>query len=200
MRQFEQLEHSQFYHIYNHAVGGRDLFKDSNNYEYFLKLYDKYISPVAVTYAWVLMKNHFHLLVRIRNSDECLNLTGFENLSGLKQLYQYFSNLFNAYTKAYNKYHKTSGALFERPFKRKLIDGEDYLRQAVLYIHNNPVHHGFCTHPLEYPWSSYLTYISKKSTKLELEAVLGWFEDQTNFIAIHEQKIEREEIEQWLEL
>jgi len=144
--------------------------------------------------------NHQALRKFLRSFFCGSDLTGFENLSGLKPLYQYFSNLFNAYTKAYNKYHKTSGALFERPFKRKLIDGEDYLRQAVLYIHNNPVHHGFCTHPLEYPWSSYLTYISKKSTKLELEAVLGWFEDQTNFIAIHEQKIEREEIEQWLEL
>ncbi len=200
MRHFEQLDHNQFYHIYNHAVGGRDLFKDTNNYEYFLKLYDKHISPIAETYAWVLMKNHFHLLVRIRNVDECLNLTGFENLSGLKPLHQYFSNLFNAYTKAFNKYHETFGALFERPFKRKLIDNEDYLRQVVLYIHNNPIHHGFCTHPLEYPWSSYLTYISKKPTKLEREAVLGWFEDQTNFMAVHEQKIEREEIEQWLEL
>lgn len=200
MRHFEQLDHNQFYHIYNHAVGGRDLFKDTNNYEYFLKLYDKHISPIAETYAWVLMKNHFHLLVRIRNVDDCLNLTGFQNLSGLKPLHQYFSNLFNAYTKAFNKYHETYGALFERPFKRKLIDNEDYLWQVVLYIHKNPIHHGFCTHPLEYPWSSYLTYISKKPTQLEREAVIGWFDDQVNFITAHEQKIESEEVEQWLEL
>lgn len=200
MQQFELLEHGQFYHIYNHAVGGLDLFRDVNNYEYFLELYDKYISPVADTYAWVLMKNHFHLLVRIKNVEERLNLSGFRNLSGLKPLHQHFSNLFNAYTKAYNKYHKTRGALFERPFKRKLIDCDDYLRQVVLYIHNNPVHHGFCEHPLEYPWSSYITCTSIKPTKLKREAVIEWFNDRTNFNAVHEQQIEREEIERWLEM
>jgi REP element-mobilizing transposase RayT len=200
MQQFELLEHGQFYHIYNHAVGGLDLFRDVNNYEYFLELYDKYISPVADTYAWVLMMNHFHLMVRIKNVEERLNLTGIENLSGLKPLHQHFSNLFNAYTKAYNKYHKTRGALFERPFKRKLIDCDDYLRQVVLYIHNNPVHHGFCEHPLEYPWSSYITCTSIKPTKLKREAVIEWFNDRTNFNAVHEQQIEREEIERWLEM
>jgi REP element-mobilizing transposase RayT len=200
MQQFEQLEHGQFYHIYNHAVGESDLFRDTNNYEYFLELYDKHISPVAETYAWVLMKNHFHILVRIRNVEECLDLTGFENLSGLKPLYQYFSNLFNAYTKAYNKYHQTRGALFERPFKRKLIDSDEYLQQVVLYIHNNPVHHGFCGHPLEYPWSSYLTCTSIKPTKLKRDSVIEWFDDRSNFIDAHELKIEKEEIERWLEM
>jgi putative transposase len=200
MQQFEQLVYGQYYHIYNHAVGERDLFRDANNYEYFLELYDKYISPIAETYAWVMMKNHFHVLVRIRNVEEYLNLTGFENLSGLKPLHQHFSNLFNAYTKAYNKYHETRGALFERPFKRKLIDTDEYLRQVVLYIHNNPVHHGFCEHPIEYPWSSYLTCTSIKPTKLKRESVIEWFDDRPNFIAVHEQKIEREEIERWLEM
>lgn len=187
MQQFEQLEYGQYYHLYNHAVGGRDLFRDANNYEYFLELYDKYITPVAETFAWVLMKNHFHLLVRIKEVD----LTGFENLSGvenIKLLHQHFSNLFNAYTKAYNKYHESRGALFERPFKRKLIDNDEYLQQVVFYIHNNPVHHGFCEHPLEYPWSSYLTCTSEKPTKLERDLVIKWFEDRENFVAAHEQK------------
>ncbi len=37
--------------------------------------------------------------------------------------------------------------LFERPFRRKRIENEEHLRTAVVYIHNNPVHHGFCKHP-----------------------------------------------------
>lgn len=200
MQNFEELKYGHFYHLYNHGVGGRDLFRDANNYEYFLELYDKYISSIAETYAWVLMKNHFHLLVKIRSVEECLNLTGFENQSGLKPLHQHFSNLFNAYTKAFNKYHEARGALFERPFKRKLIANNNYLQKVVLYIHNNPVHHGFCDHPIEYPWSSYLSCISSKPTRLKREAVLYWFDDQTNFLAVHEQKIEKEKIEQWLEM
>lgn len=183
MQQYEKLEYGKFYHIYNHAVGGRNIFHGSSNYEYFLSLYDKHITPVAETYAWVLMKNHFHLLVKIRD----LNQTGFENLSGLnpKPLHQHFSNLFNAYTKAYNKYYETRGALFERPFKRKLIDNNGYLQQVVLYIHNNPVHHGFCKHPEDYPWSSYLTCTSDKITKLKREEVMKWFNNKSNFKTKH---------------
>jgi REP element-mobilizing transposase RayT len=203
MQSFETLEHGNFYHVYNHGVGGRNLFEKAENYEYFLSLYDRYISPIAETYAWVLMPNHFHLLVRINEKAEVvasLHLTGFENLSGVKtkQLHQHFSNLFNAYTKAYNKYYETRGALFERPFKRKLIDSTEYLRQVILYIHNNPVHHGFCTHPSEYPWSSYLSCISIKPTKLKRDAVIGWFDSEANFKTRHGEILDADEIDDWL--
>ena len=60
------LEYGNFYHIYNRGINGCNLFYDNENYEYFLHLYDKYILPVADTFAWVLMRNHFHLLVRIK--------------------------------------------------------------------------------------------------------------------------------------
>lgn len=82
----EPLEYGNYYHIYNHAAGNRDLFYEPANYQYFLGLYDKYILPIADTYAWVLMKNHFHLLVRMKAKEEmtdCLHLTGFKNLSGV---------------------------------------------------------------------------------------------------------------------
>ncbi len=205
MEIIEPLNYGNFYHIYNRGIDSCNLFTEPDNYEYFLSLYDKYISPVADTYAWVLMPNHFHFLVRLKEEKEIvasLHQTGFENLSGVevKQPHQHFSNLFNAYTKAFNKRTGRHGSLFERPFKRKLIDSEEYLNQVILYIHNNPVHHGFCDHPVEYPWSSYLTCISIKPTKLHREQVIGWFDNQANFKYLHDQKVEVEQIERWLEI
>ena len=91
------------YHIYNRGNNGEDIFIEARNYDYFMKLYEKYITPVAETYAYCLLRNHFHLMVRIKD------LPGFQNLAGLnaglkpKPIYQYFSNFFNAYTKAINK-------------------------------------------------------------------------------------------------
>ncbi|MCF8358639.1 MAG: hypothetical protein K9H26_07760 [Prolixibacteraceae bacterium] len=70
MQHNEKLEHGHFYHIYNHAVGGRYLFRKPENYHFFLGLYDKYIDTVAYTYAWVLMPNHFHFLVKIKSKEE----------------------------------------------------------------------------------------------------------------------------------
>ena len=49
------LEYEQFYHIYNRGINSCKIFHSADNYEHFLRLYDKYISSVADTYAWVLM-------------------------------------------------------------------------------------------------------------------------------------------------
>ncbi|MBN1926811.1 MAG: hypothetical protein JW798_13350 [Prolixibacteraceae bacterium] len=68
MHKFETLIPGSYYHIYNHAAENRDLFILTENYEHFLDIYDKFISPVAETFAWVLMKNHFHFLVRIKEN------------------------------------------------------------------------------------------------------------------------------------
>lgn len=201
-----KLEPDRFYHIYNRGINGCPVFQETTNYEHFLSLYDKHISPVADTYAWVLMGNHFHLLVRIKTPEGFLNPQGFKNLEGLnmgsmtveKRINQQFSNLFNAYTKAFNKKYNRTGSLFEHTFRRKLIDNDEYLKQTILYIHNNQVHHGFCEHLLDYPWSSYLTCISVKPTKLHRDTVIGWFDSKASFKTRHNGKIEVVEIEGWL--
>jgi putative transposase len=168
MQKTESLQHGQYYHIYNCGINGERLFREQTNYEYFLRLYEKYIDPIAETIAWCLMGNHFHLLVRIKEVDE-INAPPDRvrnPVRGEKPLHLHFSHLFNAYTQAYNKMYSRHGSLFERPFKRKHIDNEIYLKQVVLYIHNNPVHHGFYNHPDEYAWSSYMICISSKPTKI----------------------------------
>ena len=203
MRHYETLDYGKFYHIYNHGVGNRDLFREPDNYEYFLSLWDKYISSIAVTYAWVLMKNHFHALVKIKNESEIVAVFTPDRVSnpvrGIIASKQ-FSNLFNAYAQAFNKRIGSHGALFERPFGRKLVDNEYYLKRVILYIHNNPVHHGFCSHPIEYPWCSYLSCISIKPTKLHREAVIGWFDGEANFKTMHNGKLDIESIEGWLDI
>ena len=70
----------------------------------------------------------------------------------------------------------------------------------MLYIHNNPVHHGFTEYADEYQWSSYLTCISKMSTNLKRDTVIEWFEDIPNFKSLHNPHLDIGEIEQSLEL
>jgi len=193
MKHQQPIEYGKYYHIYNRGNNSENLYLNAGNYSYFLSLYDKYISLVADTYAWCLMPNHFHILVRVKDEEEVrgiLNLTGFENLSGLGNglVSQKFSNLFNAYTKAFNKRVGRHGSLFERPFKRIEVANETYLRQLVYYIHSNPVKHGFTDDMLSWPWSSYLTIISIKPSKIKRDTVLGWFDSQSNFIAYHREQ------------
>jgi len=57
-----------------------DLFRSNDNYSYFMGLYFKYVDLIADTYAWCLMKNHFHFLVRIKEEEE-MGVYVFENNS-----------------------------------------------------------------------------------------------------------------------
>jgi putative transposase len=181
MQSIEPLEHGKYYHIYNRGINSDVLFKETSNYEHFLKLYDIHIDPMAETYAWCLIKNHFHFLIRIKDMEEIKT----ENKI---QPSQSFSNLFNAYTKAFNKKYNRHGALFERPFRRKRMEEENYFRNLVAYIHNNPVHHNICEHPLNYPWSSYITCLSDKPTKLKRKEVIKIFDAIENFKYSHQLK------------
>ncbi len=197
MQQIEPLNYGKFYHIYNRGINSCDLFHDTANYGYFLSLYEHHISPIADTYAWVLMKNHFHFLVKIK--DECpISPDKVLNPVRVNDPSKYFSNLFNAYAQAFNKRYNRHGNLFERPFKRKLVEDMDYLKTMVINIHNNPVHHKFTEHAVDYPWSSYQTYISVKSTHLQRDTVIGWFDDFEGFKLAHDNHFDIKDMESWL--
>lgn len=184
------LEPESTYHIFNRANGNEKLFLSDDNYRYFLKKYDEYIYPIANTFCYCLMPNHFHFLVRVKKEsvlneffkeklERELNLQGFKNLEGL--ISRQFSNLFNAYAKAFNKQHNRRGSLFMHTFKRKLITDENYLRKLIHYIHYNPIDAGLAHLPEEWEHSSYKSIISLSETKLLRDEVIDYFEDMENF-------------------
>jgi len=199
------LEPDKYYHVFNHAVSNDNLFKNKNNYLFFLKKYAQYITPIADTFAYCLMPNHFHFAIRIKDEKEIetamrtlpkfanKDLTGFENLSGLYTQFvsQQFSNLFNSYTKSFNKQQNRQGSLFRRPFKRLLIDSNDYFREIIHYIHFNPVHHGFVEDLREWEYSSFESFFSEKATLLKREEVVDWFDNKDNFYAFHHKEIDK---------
>ena len=191
MQKTEYLQHGKFYHIYNRGINSENIFFETCNYAYFIKLYENHIDPIAETYAWCLMKNHFHFLVRIKDENEVGNL---------KAPHQCFSNLFNAYTKAINKKYNRHSSLFQRTFKRKLIDNEVYFKNLVIYIHNNPVNHQICENAFNYPWSSYLACVSEKSTKLKREEVINYFDNLNNFKCVHKHNLNFSDIEGFIAL
>ncbi len=181
MSQTIPLLEGQYYHIYNRGNNGENIFFEDRNYEHFFKLYIRYIYPIAETYAYCLLRNHFHLLVKIAPKPDLL---GLKDLEGLNYS-QAFSNLFNAYTKTINKTYHRHGSLFEKNFKRTLIDSESYFTQVIIYIHKNPQKHGFTTDFKEYPYSSYQSIRQQKASRLDVKQVLNWFGNKTNFEKYH---------------
>lgn len=61
-----RFEPERVYHIYTHANGSENLYREEGNYRYFLKKYVEHIYPVVETYAYCLIPNHLHRVVRVR--------------------------------------------------------------------------------------------------------------------------------------
>ena len=177
-----------FYHIYNRGNNGEDIFIEERNYAYFMKLYGKYVSPVAETYAYCLLRNHFHFLVGIKTFNEhasfkeaCSSCSSIERL-----ISKQFATFFGTYTKAINKATSRSGTLFEGRFKRKPVTEDSCFKALVAYIHQNPQMHGLIDDFRDWPFSSYQAMISREPTQLDREVTLAWFDDSRGLVKCHE--------------
>lgn len=198
------LEPEKFYHIYNHATGKENFFENDDDYKWFLEKLKKYILPVSGVYAYCLMPNHFHFAVKIKSDDELKMaftkaVHGKNNRAGSGKeinlslaVSKWFSNYFNAYAKYYNFWKNRQGTLFKRAFRRKLIEGDENLRQLICYIHQNPVAAGLCSKPVEWKYSSYNAIISLRETLLQRKEIIELFDDKDNFIFCHSKEIEME--------
>jgi len=199
------LEKGRVYHIYNRGVDKTNLFLTEEHYFHFLRLYQKYAFPIFHTYAYCLLRNHFHFMVRVRETlptfgmlypEKPLNEKSALEARPEKQL----SNLFSAYTQAFNRSLSPvrSGALFEKPFKRKLVDDENYFTTLVQYIHQNPERHQFVEDFRLYPYSSYGSMLSTKNTKLERGDVIEWFGGAAQLAKAHEKEPNLAAIQEFL--
>jgi putative transposase len=174
------------YHIYNRANGKEELFSMNENYKYFLDKYKRYIVPIADTYCYCLMPNHFHFLIRFKTEKELtmLNETSIENYP--KFFSEKFRRFLNSYSKAFNKQKGRRGSLFMHPFKRKEIGDVKYFRKIVHYIHCNPVAAELCKAPYDWKYSSFNAIVRSKNSLLKREDVINLFDDVENFIFVHQ--------------
>lgn len=178
----EKFKYDTFFHVYNRGNNKEDIFIEDKNYSYFLKLIKDHLLGVAEIYAYCLLKNHFHLIIRIKDKNEI-------PVKYADKIHLPFSNFFNAHTKSINKAYNRTGSLFQEHLKRNIIQDENYLRNLVLYVHLNPVKHKFCDDFSEYIHSSFLSYTSDKPSNLSREYVLELFGGKENFIFQHKESM-----------
>src|SRR5688500_17365352 len=66
------LLYDTYYHIYNRGVNSENIFIEERNYDLFLRLYDKHLSPVTDLFAYCMLRNHFHVSVRTKSEIEII--------------------------------------------------------------------------------------------------------------------------------
>ncbi len=180
------------YHIYNRGVEKRKIFLDAQDYHVFLKNLkealsappefkkanltssvqgstfhirrrpSKNFSSEIELLAFVLMPNHFHLLIK-QKSDRAIK--------------EFMQSIATRYSVYFNKKYKRVGSLFQGIYKAVLINEEPYLLHLTRYFHLNPSEH---TDDLIGAYSSYSYYLGQKHAEwLKPEFILSFFEAGT---------------------
>lgn len=156
---------SQTYHIMIRGNERKNLFLDDYDRLRFIDtLYEKKKEKEFELYAYCLMDNHVHLLIK-EGSDELARIMKRINTS-----YAYY----------FNKKYKRIGHVFQDRYKSEIIEDEKYLLAAARYIHNNPVKAGIVKEASQYKWSSFGDYAGMKKSWgdiIDIGTMLGIFSD-----------------------
>ena len=154
-RQARQKSKTGIYHIIKRDINRQDIFHDDEDKNVYLERLSNYKNQCGFEiYAYCLMNNHVHLLLK----EDAVNISDIMKRMGASYVYWYNW-----------KYNRT-GHLFQDRYKSEPIENDSYLLTAVRYIHQNPVKVGLAIDN----WTSYNDYLGNNGIT-DVKPVLGLF-------------------------
>ncbi len=181
-----------YYHLYNRGVDKNAIFFEEQDYTVFLSYLGEYLSPpvppteaeikkagriyIRKNYykqiellAFVLMPNHFHLLLK---QNESRAIEGF------------MRSLLTRYSGYFNKRHQRIGHLLQAVYKGVIVENEEQFIWLSRYIHRNPLERLRKGEGLaDFPYSSYQTYLGTNPlTWVNTKDILGGIKDYRGFV------------------
>lgn len=178
-----------YYHLMSRGNQGANIFYDDNDRQMMLDTLGEFSERFNIDiFAYVLMSNHYHLLVRTKSAN----------------LIRSMHWLGTTYTQRFNIRHMRKGHLFQGRYKSILVENDAYLLQLSYYIHRNPLRAEMVKELFDYRWSSYKCYaFGEKPPKwLSMSLILSQFEgdgDSHNSYRGKVQQYAREEERLWEE-
>ena len=201
LAKFATLRH---FHVYNRTNNRELLFLTDENRRYFLQRLQYFCCDFVKFYSYCLLPNHYHFSISVRSLEEIVeNLNKYEKHMITKTQKKFlessdkerlihnlvstqFLRFSTSYSKSFNKFHGRKGNLFNRQFKRSLINTESKLIFLQYYIIHNARKHGVDRNFKDYKWNSYSDIISGQSMWLETDYLLDLFGGKSDFIAFME--------------
>jgi REP element-mobilizing transposase RayT len=168
------------HHVMARGIERGSIFKNDEDRERFLerlgRLSEEMSTPV---YAFALIPNHFHLLLR----------------SGQPGLSRFMRRLLTGYATSYNKRHRRAGHLFQNRYTSIICEEDAYFTELVRYIHLNPLR-ARVVKTLEeldsYRWGSHYYIVHKNSFSwYDADFVLKWFRSRKSYKAFMREGIEK---------
>lgn len=155
------LEEGRIYHVYNRVGGDGVPFVDEALAARFVQLTRLVVERDGlVVFAWVLMGNHFHLVVQ---------MSAVPLSRSMKTLQQ-------EVTRTRNRRAEVCGPLWQGRYKAKHVDDQGYLGKLIAYVHLNPVTAGIAAGPNEYRWSGHRDVLGlRKRPIVSVDDVLGLY-------------------------
>jgi len=178
------------YHVLSRGNNRSDIVFEDSDRQLFLDSLEELAERFKIDIlAYVLMDNHYHLLLRTQRGN-------------LSKSMQWFGA---TYTKRINVKHNRSGHLFQGRFKNMLVENDAYLLQLSYYIHRNPLRAGLVKRLASYTWSSYRPYAYGHVIPkwLNTNVILSQFRhvaDKHKAYREHAQKYSKEEQRLWEDL
>ena len=170
-----------YYHVTARGNARGPVFDDDADREGFVGFFARTLQHTAwVCLAWVLMGNHFHMVVH----------TPLANISRGMQL------LCGGYARWYNRRHKRVGHLFQSRFHAEIIEWDGHLLEACRYVVLNPCRAGLCDDPAGWQWSSFAATAGLPGaiapSLVDTDTVLGLFARDRDWARTRYQRFVRE--------
>ena len=157
-RRLRQQHAGATFHVIGRGCRGQPIFGTDEDREHFLYLLDDAVDRHDWQILnWVLMTNHYHLAVKLREP----------NLSdGMHRVHTLFGQ-------RWNERNDSLGHVFFRRFTSVEVRSDDQFARLMLYIDLNPVRAGMCDHPHDWVWGGYNAIVGRRTSRRFHDADAG---------------------------
>ena len=152
------------HHVMARGIEGADIFRtDKDRNDFLARLAEQCEAEALKVYAWALIPNHFHLLVR----------------TGNRPIFTSMRKILTGYVVRFNRRHQRQGHLFQNRYKSIVCEEDPYLLELTRYIHLNPLRAGIVRTVKElerYPWTGHSVIVGiVKREWQDREEILKYF-------------------------